>query len=621
MASVFISYTHEDEDLKNKFLQHLAPLKRRGLISVWHDRMLVAGEHLDQSVQNELGAADVVVLLISAAFINSEYCYEEEMIKAFQRRARGDARVVALILRPCQWLDVPVEGGRLGDFLAAPTDGKAVTRWSDPEEAFSVAASMIGDVLRSLNGRASTAPPASGPGLGSQPANPAVDQSASKNGERGQPQHSESVTEPASQKPVSANLPADEIAEPPMTTGHLGQSLKIAVLSDLHVFVGSASSGSAPSFIGTADALDAPTRHPLAALKELISNAGLRADLLICPGDMTNQAEPTALNVAWGHLQTLAQWLGAAPPLATNGNHDVDSRYQHNAYDAKGAMQSLLPRFPGLDEQQCDHYWARNYVIVNTPDYRIVLLNSSAYHGVGRESQDKEYDHGRVSSRTLDALEGALKASRPTLNILVCHHHPLAFNPLDEADYSDMEGGERLIEMLASGRFGRWLVIHGHKHFPRITYGTGAVTPPVIFSAGSFSAMLHPKVAQHARNQFYILEVRLDALEAHGLDIAGTVRAWDWISLKGWQEAGQESGIPKLAGFGWQEAPASIAGQIAGLLPNSGSVLGWEEVRNALPRIDYLLPQSLAKVLEILGEHHGVVATQMGGDVFEVGRP
>ncbi|HYI39011.1 MAG TPA: toll/interleukin-1 receptor domain-containing protein [Allosphingosinicella sp.] len=148
MTTAFISYTHSDEGLKDRFLQHLAPLRREGLIDVWHDRMLRAGDHLEEEIQRELASSDLIILLISAAFIHSEYCYEEEMQRAFLRQRRGEARVIAVILRSCQWKHVPVgEGQSLSSFLAVPKDGKAITSWQVLDEAFDDAAGAIRSVL------------------------------------------------------------------------------------------------------------------------------------------------------------------------------------------------------------------------------------------------------------------------------------------------------------------------------------------------------------------------------------------------------------------------------------------------------------------------------------------
>jgi hypothetical protein len=130
MISVFISYAHKDERLKERFLVHLGSLKRQRLIGVWHDRMLRPGEHLDGAIEAELAAAELVILLISPDFINSDYCTEKEMQRAFARAKDGRCKVVPVILKPSLWRDIPIdnEGGRLGDFVALPHDGEPVTR-------------------------------------------------------------------------------------------------------------------------------------------------------------------------------------------------------------------------------------------------------------------------------------------------------------------------------------------------------------------------------------------------------------------------------------------------------------------------------------------------------------
>jgi predicted nucleotide-binding protein len=93
MISAFISYAHADEALKDRFLVHLAALRREGLIGVWHDRMLKPGQHLDSTIETELAASDLVILLISPDFIHSNYCTEKEMQRAFARAKTGGCSV------------------------------------------------------------------------------------------------------------------------------------------------------------------------------------------------------------------------------------------------------------------------------------------------------------------------------------------------------------------------------------------------------------------------------------------------------------------------------------------------------------------------------------------------
>jgi hypothetical protein len=159
MTSGFISYTHADTALKDQFVRHLAPLRREGLIDVWHDAMLRPGEHLDPAVQAALAASDLVLLLVSADFIHSEYCYEQEMMRAFARQRARTARVVPIILRPCQWKGLPVgEGQTLSEFVALPKDGLPVTSWPDRDAAFDNATGAIRDMLKAAARPADTNP-------------------------------------------------------------------------------------------------------------------------------------------------------------------------------------------------------------------------------------------------------------------------------------------------------------------------------------------------------------------------------------------------------------------------------------------------------------------------------
>jgi hypothetical protein len=44
VITVFFSYAHHDEALRNELEKHLAMLKRQGVIDTWHDRKIDAGQ-------------------------------------------------------------------------------------------------------------------------------------------------------------------------------------------------------------------------------------------------------------------------------------------------------------------------------------------------------------------------------------------------------------------------------------------------------------------------------------------------------------------------------------------------------------------------------------------------
>ena len=131
MATLFFSYSHKDETLRDELELHLAMLKRDCLIDAWHDRRILAGDVLDQSINAKVESADVILLLISPDFLHSKYCYDVEMQRAMERHERGECRVIAVILRPCDWKSTP-----FAKLLVLPTDGKPVTKWPDRDEAF-----------------------------------------------------------------------------------------------------------------------------------------------------------------------------------------------------------------------------------------------------------------------------------------------------------------------------------------------------------------------------------------------------------------------------------------------------------------------------------------------------
>lgn len=129
-VSVFISYSHKDEELKNKLLSHLGGLRRQGLISNWHDRKIIAGQEWQKEIDQNIESSDLILMLISSDFIDSKYCYEKEMTIALERHEAKTSVVIPIILRPTDWMDSP-----FSKYQALPTDAVPITRWADQDEA------------------------------------------------------------------------------------------------------------------------------------------------------------------------------------------------------------------------------------------------------------------------------------------------------------------------------------------------------------------------------------------------------------------------------------------------------------------------------------------------------
>jgi len=184
MAKVFFSYSHKDEGLRDQLETHLAMLRNQGLIESWHDRRIVAGSELDASIFGQLETADVILLLVSADFLASAYCYSKEMQRAMERHNSGEARVIPVILRACDWTSAP-----FGGLLAAPRDGKPIMSWPDTDEALADVAKQVRRAVETLQApAANSAGSARPPVRSAAPAMPAP------------------ATSTATQLPRSANL-------------------------------------------------------------------------------------------------------------------------------------------------------------------------------------------------------------------------------------------------------------------------------------------------------------------------------------------------------------------------------------------------------------------------------
>jgi TIR domain/CHAT domain len=128
---VFIAYSHQDEDLRAKLVVHLAGLKRQGKIAAWYDREIEAGSEWEAQLKAKLESAPVILLLISANFLASDYCYDTEMKRAIERHKLGTALVIPIILRPCD-----LDGSPFMTIQALPKDLRPITQWEDQDAAF-----------------------------------------------------------------------------------------------------------------------------------------------------------------------------------------------------------------------------------------------------------------------------------------------------------------------------------------------------------------------------------------------------------------------------------------------------------------------------------------------------
>jgi hypothetical protein len=134
-----------DAPLLEQLEQHLSVLRREGMIATWHKRQIVAGSDWQMELDHHLNTASLILLLISPDFLASDYQYGVELRRAMERHAENEARVIPILLRPCDW-----KGASFENLQVLPRNGKAITRWSDRDEASTEVARELRTVLQTL---------------------------------------------------------------------------------------------------------------------------------------------------------------------------------------------------------------------------------------------------------------------------------------------------------------------------------------------------------------------------------------------------------------------------------------------------------------------------------------
>lgn len=171
---VFCCYAREDQEMLVQLTKHLAPLERRGQITIWSDTNLNAGVEWEKELHQHLNSADIILLLISPDFMASDYCYSTEMGRAIQRHDEGSAVVIPILLRPSLWQDAP-----FAKLQIVPTGTKPITDWPNRDGAFHDVAKHINRVVSTFSSQHITAEASTRPTVNSEHTNVLVGQNDS----------------------------------------------------------------------------------------------------------------------------------------------------------------------------------------------------------------------------------------------------------------------------------------------------------------------------------------------------------------------------------------------------------------------------------------------------------
>lgn len=143
---VFFCYAQQNEDMRHQLEKHLRSMQRQGLIIAWHDSKIDAGKEWERETNDHLNTAQIILLLISPDFMDSDYCYSTQMKRAIERHKAHEAIVFAILLRSVDLEDAPFK-----DLKILPTNKQFVNRWRSRDEAFTDIAKGIRSAIKAIS--------------------------------------------------------------------------------------------------------------------------------------------------------------------------------------------------------------------------------------------------------------------------------------------------------------------------------------------------------------------------------------------------------------------------------------------------------------------------------------
>jgi hypothetical protein len=388
------------------------------------------------------------------------------------------------------------------------------------------------------------------------------------------------------------------------------RKITLGIISDLHYRKHDSVPGCRP-----ATAIQGTHADPMAGLLRFLKDfresegvVGPIADFLLCPGDITDRGSQESFDEGWGKLKELQSTLGAHHLISATGNHEVDSRVsdEHDQVgnaeiyiDPLQSMQRHLdyPSTALLEQERRWIYWGRGYEFIEQEGVLFLLINSSHYHNTTRSN---EFERGRIGDVTLQCLREEMKIRVDRTSALVyvalLHHHPIPHQDLDvDLGKIEMDNGAKLMQIFAESDVA-WLVVHGHKHHPRLVRGQSS-TGAIVFAAGSFGAQLNGTLAALTQPQFYLVDAFIVDQQSQP-EAKGAIRAFSWNGSAWGPSVQRNQGLPDRCGYKIPQLDISLlAREIRSKLDiESVSFMEWSEVVEIIPNLGHLLPEETKRL-------------------------
>ncbi len=392
--------------------------------------------------------------------------------------------------------------------------------------------------------------------------------------------------------------------------------MKLLVISDLHIGDHARSADLCPHPL-TSEQLIGRDQNFVEQFESFVTKTDGIAhgvDAILITGDISNRAHVAEFSMASDFFYRITKLFKIQEDriFYVPGNHDVHwpvMKLEPKEYWKKHRYGPMLDGGTIFSKRSSA---ASTGKMFEEPFYQVWTDEQMCVVGVNTASHDNPHEahhHGLVPQQAIDELSiylNGIKKEKEQLKICLMHHHPIIYSDVipHYADLSAAVNAENLMAVLTKNSFD--IVIHGHKHNPRLSYQTvNNAHPCLIFGAGSFSSLLDPVNFNGIPNLFHIIELQGRDETTNG--IFGNVVSWAYDG-RTWSDKIHNAKLPHIEVFGASVTRNEVISKFRKIISSefeSNNLLKWPKIVEAEPILDRVSVDLVWTCLDIAAKELG----------------
>lgn len=95
---LFVSYSHKDQHWLDELRKWIEPLEDQGLLKIWDDSQIMAGDIWKDKIEEALAAAGAALLLVSQDFLASDFIDNDELPSLLEKAEQEGLNVFWIAL-------------------------------------------------------------------------------------------------------------------------------------------------------------------------------------------------------------------------------------------------------------------------------------------------------------------------------------------------------------------------------------------------------------------------------------------------------------------------------------------------------------------------------------------